>query len=107
MDCVFEMLLCPLSLPFSSLKCLFRIGTAYKHLSWAFFEHPIPSNFFYFTPAGHPIFFGFSPLAEYGFWENHNADGNPVWRYTCQIAEHIEKFSHKSSSKKDAKKDVT
>ena len=49
---------------------------------------------------------GYFPLPEYDFQQTYDSDGNPIWDYKC-IIEGVERItSAKSSSKKDAKKQV-
>ena len=47
---------------------------------------------------------GYFSIPTYEFTESYDADGNPIWSCECSIAEYKERFSAKSSSKKDAKK---
>lgn len=47
---------------------------------------------------------GYFSIPEYAFEEEHDSNGNPVWRCECHIEEYGTYFEAKSSSKKDAKK---
>lgn len=47
---------------------------------------------------------GYFSIAEYGFAQSYDKDGNPIWKCKCTIAECEKQTSAKSSSKKDAKK---
>lgn len=47
---------------------------------------------------------GYFSIPTYEFTQAYDADGNPIWSCECSIAEYKERFSAKSSSKKDAKK---
>ncbi len=43
-------------------------------------------------------------LPEYVYEENHDEDGNPIWRVECHIEEKDRYFEAEESSKKQAKK---
>ena len=49
---------------------------------------------------------GYFSIPEYEFEEKHNSDGNPIWTCICRINEIEKSFKSKSSSKKEAKKEV-
>ena len=47
---------------------------------------------------------GYFSFPEYIFEENHDKNGNPVWTCECHIKEYEYYYFHKSSSKKEAKR---
>ena len=47
---------------------------------------------------------GYFSIPTYAFEEDHDKNGNPVWKSTCCITEESKSFTAKSSSKKEAKK---
>lgn len=47
---------------------------------------------------------GYFSIPTYTFDEDHDKDGNPVWKSICCIKEENKSFSAKSASKKEAKK---
>lgn len=47
---------------------------------------------------------GYFSIPAYEFQEDHDKDGNPIWRCRCRIKEYPKTFSQKSSAKKEAKK---
>ena len=47
---------------------------------------------------------GYFSIPTYAFEEEHDKNGNPVWKSTCCITEESKSFTAKSSSKKEAKK---
>ena len=49
---------------------------------------------------------GYFSLPTYDFYEEHDGDGNPVWRCECHIEEKDIYYWATSSSKKDAKKNA-
>lgn len=49
---------------------------------------------------------GYFSLPTYNFYEDHDEDGNPVWRCECHISEEDIYYWSTASSKKDAKKDA-
>lgn len=49
---------------------------------------------------------GYFSIPTYEFFEEHDENGNPIWRCECHINEEEYYFYETSSSKKDAKKDA-
>ena len=49
---------------------------------------------------------GYFSLPTYDFYEDHDEDGNPIWRCECHISEEDIYYWSTASSKKDAKKDA-
>lgn len=49
---------------------------------------------------------GYFSLPTYNYYEDHDEDGNPIWRCECHIEEEDIYYWATSSSKKDAKKDA-
>ena len=45
-------------------------------------------------------------MPEYGYREEHDSDGNPIWHVTCRVAGFDVTMSAESSSKKQAKKEA-
>lgn len=47
---------------------------------------------------------GYFSIPTYDFYEEHDENGNPVWRCECHIEEEEYFYDYTSSSKRDAKK---